>query len=201
MQSRMSKRQYQHWNKVDGEKILARFSNCRKYRWSLDIPYKPEPGRSETVAVILKNPSSACKRIADRTVRNVEEVIHREFPKAARLTILNLFAYRATYARDVRGLIRRSGVQDAIGKANDHAIRRVLRCSDHVVAAWGAQSSIPNPEYCKRVRQIARMLRPHRTKLWYIGCLSQKGKHPRHGMRWSPRHHKQRLPPIWRWLP
>ena len=194
---RLSVRKYEHFYKVDLAHICACFSGDCKYRWVLDIPYISEPTRTETVSVILKNPSSAGECVADRTIQNVEKEIYRRFKAAAKLSILNLFAVRATYTKDVRCEIAQGGLVRATGYGNDNAIQRTLKVSDHVVAAWGGPSRIPNGCYNERVNQMIRMLSDYRAKLWRIGELSKKHKHPRHGMRWKRDDEMLRLDSNW----
>ena len=135
--------------------------------------------------MILKNPSSATEQFADRTIQLVEREIHRLFTAAAWLSIRNLFAIRATQTQDVRRVIDRGEIRWAIGHDNDLALQRAIAESDHVVAAWGAQSNLLKADYDDRVQQVVRMLIPHRHKLWYVGGLSHNGSHPRHGMKWK----------------
>ena len=194
--------QVTHSEHVDIARIGACFSRCREFRYWLKIPYKRTCRRCEVVSVILKNPSSADTCMADRTVRKVEEYIHRAFPSAAILTVLNLFAYRATKPKCVDKRVRH-GLQCAVGNVNDGAIRFWLQESDHIVVAWGAASGIVRSGYDERVRQVAEILYPYRGKVWRVGELSEQ-EHPLHGLRWKYKHDtlpKKRLSCGWKWWP
>ena len=89
-------RQIAHSRHVVRQDVRACFSSDRTFRFKLDIPYRRENGRNQTVAVVMKNLSSADECNADTTIRRVEEYVHRNFRLAAALTVLNLLAYRAT---------------------------------------------------------------------------------------------------------
>ena len=104
-------RQIAHFRYVVRQDVRASFSRDRAFRFKLDIPYRPENGRDQTVAIVMKNPSSADEYNADTTIRRVEEYVHRNFQSAATLTVLNLFAYRATDPRNVEVARRLSGLE------------------------------------------------------------------------------------------
>lgn len=198
---RVSDRQYRHFERVEEAAIRASFSCGLTHRWLLELPYRHECGRTQTVCVILKNPSSATEQYADKTIQNVEREIYRLFPAAARVKIVNLFAIRATDTLDVRRVIDHHGVGWAIGHDNDFALQGAIEESDQVVAAWGAQSRILTAPYERRVKQVVRMLDGHRQKLWYVGGLSGGKRHPRHGMAWKSSHRAMGFLDGWRWWP
>lgn len=197
MRPRISERRYEHFEQVDVSNISACFSAGKDYRWTLDIPYKPESGRTEAVSVILKNPSAANEHLADRTIQNIEKQIYRIFPAAAMLTILNLFAIRGTDTKDVNDIIESSNLSSAIGDKNDYYIRQQLAKSHHIVVAWGAQSAIRESRYRERVGLVAEILKEFRHNLWYVGCMSDE-EYPLHGMQWKTEHQKIRIQSDWR---
>ncbi len=198
---RLSPLRYEHFEQVDVQHIRPCFSHGRTHRRELDIPYRPDPSRTRTVAVILKNPSAADEHRADRTIQTVEREIHRLFSGAGRLRILNLFALRATDTRDVRDAIKNHDLMWAIGHRNDAALRCAIAESDYVVAAWGERSSLPKRHYDSRVKRVVCMLDRHRAKVKYVGGLSKKAKHPRHGMLWRTTDQLDTFPDTWRWWP
>ena len=175
------------------------FSPDKAFRYKLEIPYRSENGRDRTVAVILKNPSSADEHNADTTIRRVEEYVHRNFPQAATLIVLNLFAYRATYPKDVEKRLRLDGLDSIVGNSNDDAIAATIDASDDVILAWGARSGINKDEYFKRISQVSEILNPHRLKLWHVKALTKDG-HPRHALQWAYDSPKTRILPNWRWF-
>ena len=193
-------RQIAHYRYVVTQDIRASFSRDRAFRFKLDIPYRPENGREQTVAIVLKKPSSADEYNADTTIRRVEEYVHRNFRSAARLTVLILFAYRATDPRNVEGVRRLSGLDSIVGDGNDAAIAAMVDASDDVILGWGARSGIDQGDYERRIQQVAAILHPHRHKLWHVGDLTI-GAHPRHALQWAYASPKWQLPSIWTWWP
>lgn len=190
-------RQIPHSNKIAGE-VCARFSQNCEYRYSLDLQYvQHDTERTETVSVILKNPSSADTCAADTTIRRVEEYVYRHFRSAARLIILNLFAFRATFPRDLKTKITRDGTDSVIGIDNDAAIKSNVAESNHVILAWGAHSGIQSYEYRKRIEHVAGLLDPDQYCVWHIGSLT-RDKYPRHALAWSYRDEKQCFTRRWR---
>lgn len=104
----------------------ARFSRCRRYRytlwrcWDADLP---------PVMMIGLNPSTADARRNDPTIRRCIN-----FARAwgyGGLMMTNLFAFRATYPKDLKA------ATDPIGPRNDYWIRRMAGQVDGIVAIWG----------------------------------------------------------------
>jgi hypothetical protein len=69
-------------------------------------------------------------------------------------TVVNLYAYRATYPKDLKAAQKR--FLDVVGPENDEAIKKAISEADYVVAAWGA---IGGPTV--RAEQVAKMLPPN----------------------------------------
>ncbi len=104
----------------------AIFSRCRRYRYVL---WRTWNENARACAFILLNPSSATEMEDDPTIRRCIGFAGRwGFGK---LYVLNLFAYRATYPRD---LFR---ADDPIGPENDRYILDYARRAALVVCAWG----------------------------------------------------------------
>ncbi|MDY0160094.1 MAG: DUF1643 domain-containing protein, partial [Bacteroidales bacterium] len=85
-------RQIPHFDRVDLSSISAVFSDDKFYRYVLTMNYLPDlmqQERSESLAVILKNPSSADEKASDATIRKVETFVFHRFPKVKTLIILN----------------------------------------------------------------------------------------------------------------
>lgn len=75
------------------------------------------------------NPSTADARRNDPTIRRCIGFA-RDWGYGG-VWVLNLFAFRATYPRDLKA------APDPIGPRNDEWLRRVARKVDRVVAVWG----------------------------------------------------------------
>ena len=84
---------------IDGTSATAVFSDCKKYRYRLTIQNHNSSG-SETVCVIMQNPSVANAEIADKSVQFLEKLIftkgYSEFGNVKKIIIVNQFALYKT---------------------------------------------------------------------------------------------------------
>ena len=149
-------RQVSHFNQVNIDGIEAVFSEDMKYRYRLSIPFDDEPSRTKTLTVILKNPSSADAIKADKTVQNVEKVVYKAFADVGKVEVLNLFALRGTYPKDIMEAYV-AGI-DIVGKENNSAFAHALMNSDYIIIAWGGASPIRNSLYDLRVDEVLNMI-------------------------------------------
>ena len=149
-------RQISHFEAVEIDKITAAFSEDRRYRYRLSLPYRPEANRTKNAAIILKNPSSADINRADKTVQTAAKTIYMAFPEVKKLEILNIFAIRGTLPTDVMEL-HDAGI-DIIGPENDTNFKEVLANSDYVITAWGGATPIKKSIYDKRVADVLAIL-------------------------------------------
>src|SRR5574338_704488 len=108
----------------------ANISECGTYRYRLDRDYAPV-GRSfgPRVAFIMVNPSTADAEQDDATIRKCLGFAHRN--GFYRLTVGNLFAYRATDVRELRKS------DDPIGPENDRFLSEIVEKSQAIIYAWG----------------------------------------------------------------
>lgn len=176
-------RQVAHFNRVNVEGIKAVFSDDMKYRYRLSIPFINEPSRTKTLTVILKNPSSADAIKADKTVQNVEKVVYKSFTDVGQIEVLNLFALRGTYPKDVMESYL-NGI-DIIGAKNNSAFSHALMQSDYIVIAWGGASPIRSSVYDSRVENVLTMIQIP-TLSGKIYRKKEKGseKYPFHACYW-----------------
>jgi hypothetical protein len=125
---------------ADGEPVIdtAEFSEDRLYRYLLtrdlrDNPKAPKKADFPCLFIML-NPSTADAATNDPTIRRC--IRFATDWGCNRLTVVNLFAKRATNPKNLYGTLF-----DPIGPENDHFIK--TQCIEHVngirVAAWGAQ--------------------------------------------------------------
>lgn len=128
----------------------AVISDCGLYRYRLDRDYAPA-GRSfgPRMAWIMVNPSTADAETDDATIRKVVGFARRH--NCSRVTVGNLFAYRATDVRELRN------AADPIGPDNDDYLKRIIREAQCVVVAWGPLAKQPKHlrDRFKRVIEIA----------------------------------------------
>lgn len=104
-------------------------------------------GGCGAVLFVMLNPSTADASVDDPTIRRCVG-----FARAwgfARLHVVNLYAYRATDPRELRG------AADPVGPENDEWIRRLAEDSDEVVAAWGADKQASAPRVARVLSLVA----------------------------------------------
>jgi len=180
-------RQIPHFQEINLTSICAEFSEDKRYRYCLQMDYNASLLRgnpTEKVCVILKNPSSADEKKADATIRKVETYIFKHFPKVKTLTILNLFAIRATDVKEVNQLLKENNDEYIVGPENDKTIARTFAESDHIICAWGNNNGILPLTYERRIRVIKSLLEKTNAKCWQV--MHPKGtKQPLHGLMWG----------------
>ncbi len=122
--------QYKH---IEGVKVKAVFSDCKKYRYRLDIDLKDAPPKGKTACVIMMNPSYANEEIADKSVQFMQRIVLQrglaEFKGVKRLTVVNQFAFIQTH--------KFQGLPHEVGPLNDLTIKKVFRESEIIIVGWG----------------------------------------------------------------
>lgn len=111
----------------------ASFDATGAYRYRLWRRWAQGP----SVCFIMLNPSTADAEQDDPTIRRCIRFA-RDWGYAA-LDVVNLFAYRATDPRTLRG------VADPIGKDNARAVAEAVAAASLTVAAWGAWPVATHP--------------------------------------------------------
>ena len=128
-----------------GFRRVARYSDCEKYRYTLQITWDDSKNR---IVFIGLNPSTATEMKNDPTVTRMIN-----FAKTwgyGSLSVCNIFAFRTTFPFELKKS------KDPVGKENDEWILYEVRNADKVVVAWGNHGNflsrsnevlkvIPNP--------------------------------------------------------
>lgn len=138
----------------------ANISACWKYRYSLEREWRGshdpknwrwlggkdangEPyGEPKDCVFVMLNPSTADDSIDDPTIRRC--VGFARSWNFERLTVVNLYAYRATKPADLFAFEKAGG--DVIGDNNLEIIRDVAQRSGLIVCAWGANADAYHAE-------------------------------------------------------
>ena len=131
------------------------------YRYSLWRSWRA----GSTVGFILLNPSTADDRRNDPTIRRC--ISFAQAWGYGSLEVVNLFAYRTTYPRQLMQVADPNGVE------NDLALLAATQRAEAVILAWGNWGGLQG-----RDRKVLEILAPYQSKLY---CLSrnQSGQ-PRH---------------------
>lgn len=120
------------YSHIKGVKVESTFSECNDYRYELSIEKTDSQG-TETVCVIMQNPSVANDEIADKSVQFLEKLIFQksypQFSKVKKIVIVNQFAYVQT-----NGF---TGIDKHIGSENDKYITQAVNDADISLVAWG----------------------------------------------------------------
>ncbi len=139
----------------------AIFDRTNTYRYTLWRVWSPDHPR---ITFIMLNPSTANEQRNDPTIsRCIAFARHRGF---GALEVVNLFACKATYPRD---LLK---VANPVGEENDRFLTQALSRSSCIVAAWGIKGTLMD-----RDKQILQLLE-HRQHVYCLGMT--RGGHPRH---------------------
>ena len=122
----------------------AAFDKIRRYRYSLWRWWGE--GNGEKCCFVMLNPSTADENVLDPTIRRCVGFAHGWGYSG--LVVVNLFALRATYPREIYNAVNPTG-----GRENDDAILAAATMSGCVVCAWGAHGV-----YMHRGRRVVKML-------------------------------------------
>ena len=80
-----------HYEKVDTQNIIAKFTDDFKHRSSLQIPFK-ERNKDKYLCIIGQNPSIANENEADKTLAYFEKFVFINLPQYDGIIMLNLFS-------------------------------------------------------------------------------------------------------------
>ncbi|WP_418181331.1 DUF1643 domain-containing protein (plasmid) [Aliarcobacter lanthieri] len=95
----------EHFNMVDKDNILAKFSEDKLHRVYLSIPFKNRTN-TKTLCIIGQNPSIANEFNSDKTISFLEEQIYNRYPEYSEIIIVNLFSRIDTSKEFTDDLIR-----------------------------------------------------------------------------------------------
>lgn len=120
----------------------ARFSRCKKYRYTLERRWNEGDGK---VVFIGLNPSTADNSSDDPTIRRCVGFARSWGFEA--LDVVNLFAFRATFPQD---LLR---ADQPIGPRNNYWIKESTKTANLIIACWGTHG-----EYIGRANRVLNKL-------------------------------------------
>lgn len=155
---------------ADGSHAI--FSRDRLYRYWLERPIGGLFANMKAAVFIMLNPSTADAFRDDPTVARCRK--RAEHWGCGRLIIVNLFAYRSTYPKDLAHTV------DPVGPCNNEHLQRVVKIagdgSSVIVAAWG--DSMPRA-HRGRADEVVEMMRG--VQMHCLGKTSSgQPRHPLH---------------------
>ena len=139
----------------------AVFDETGAYRYRLSRTRSDGAG---VVTFVMLNPSTADAEVNDPTIRRCIGFAWDWGYRA--LTVVNLFAYRATTPKELRR------AKNPVGPANDEHLLAAVDAAEAVVAAWGVHGALHG-----RDREVMDLL-AKRAELTCLGVT--KGGLPRH---------------------
>lgn len=163
------------------------------YRFLLSIPFNNVSINKKELIVILKNPSSANLLFCDTTILRVCNVAHNNGYSG--VIILNLFPYRATYAKDVQNFYANPNYNQIMNVNLNIIITTCL--NKDVVFAWGTDTIGGRKQYPNYYDSAIHSITSNITSnTYYVKRCSCKNKsctnpvhnlirYPLHGLRWE----------------
>jgi hypothetical protein len=119
---------------LDGLSSRAIYSDCERYRYLLTRRW--DRFRASLMFIML-NPSTATELENDPTVERIER--RARMNGFGGITILNLFAFRATDPADMKR------AADPVGEQNDYFIRQAIETAEfgdcELVCGWGTHGT------------------------------------------------------------
>lgn len=144
-----------------------------------------DESKSDSIVVILKNPSRADKSVSDKTVYTVSSYIYKnrdkypEFHDVGSIIILNLIPHYQTYSNQLEPL-----KNDIIDQENLDTIKRITSESSNVIIAWGNHPQGLYEEYETLKNHVMDILSRNNNKVLYVDKMS-KAENPKHGQVWG----------------
>lgn len=177
----MSKPTYKHPSFII-ETEDKRIEEENKRLW---LSLKIDNESSESIIVILKNPSRATKDISDKTVYNVVNYIYRNrnrfdsISNIGKIIITNLIPYYETYSN-----LLANNQLDIIDTENIELIRDLTSKHKNVIIAWGDHPKGLYNEYESLKNSVLSILIGNNNLVYYVDKFSLNGN-PKHGQIWS----------------
>ena len=139
----------------------AVFDKSGRYRYSLSRLWSRERSKA---AFIMLNPSKADASFNDPTISRCMTLADKM--GCGSLEVVNLFAYRTAYPKELRACRR------PVGKLNDQYINAAVESASLVVVAWGNWGALH-----ERDQEVLQLISAN-SHLYCFG-ITKKG-HPRH---------------------
>jgi hypothetical protein len=140
----------------------AVFDKTGKYRYSLLRTWNAELSKA---TFVMLNPSKADATLNDPTISRC--ITFADKMGCGALEVVNLFAYRTAYPRELRACRR------PVGKLNDQYIARAVEKASLVVVAWGNWGRLHG-----RDREVLQMIASE-NPLFCFGITGQgQPRHP-----------------------
>lgn len=144
-----------------------------------------DESKTESIIVVLKNPSRADEMVSDKTVYNVLNYVYRNrnkydvFNNVKSIIILNLIPHYQTYSNQLIPL-----KNEVVCQKNLDIIKRITGEHSTVIIAWGNHPVGLFQEYEILKEQVMQILTDNNNQVFYVDKFS-KAQNPRHGQIWG----------------
>jgi len=141
--------------------------------------------RTESIIVILKNPSQATKEISDKTVYTVTTFIYKnrnkfkQLKNIGKIIFLNLIPFYETDSTQLKSI--QAKIND---KGNLDIIKKLTSENKKVIIAWGNHPNGLSKEYKILKKYVYDVLKETKNNVFYVDRFTIKGN-PKHGQVWS----------------
>ncbi len=165
------------------------FIKAKKYwqlngkRYFLELEF--EKRRSESIVVILKNPSKATDEYSDHTVNRVSNYIYQNrdnydvLRNVGKVIILNLTPFYETYSHKLKDL-----TETLIEKLNLATLEEYLIAYKTVILAWGDHPANFYDDYQILKKNVFEILKRNKNDVYYVDSMSNQ-ENPKHGQVWG----------------
>jgi len=156
-------------------------TSTKRYALHLEL----DNNASDSLLVILKNPSRATNQISDKTVFNVSNYIyknnktHTALSYVGSISIVNLMPQYQTHSH----LLQKQS-KNLYDPKNFETIDTLCRQINTVIIAWGNAPKGLDAIYEQMTVKTMNILQTHKNRVYYVKQLSAAG-HPRHGQVWA----------------
>lgn len=133
---------YVDTNRIDVENKEIQCNELLGVRSLLTIPLKGRENKSETIQLIMMNPSKAGKDNSDNTMNSVIEHIYGcpKFNQAKEITVSNLFPFSEPESSNLRQIFdsnsQNSLFQEELAKNRDK-VDELVKSADSIILAYG----------------------------------------------------------------
>lgn len=158
------------------------YDSIDKKRYWLNVEI--DTNKTESIIIILKNPSRATDKISDKTVFNVTNFIHKnkdninKINNIRNIIILNLIPNYETYSNELQKF------NNIIDDKNIKTINEYCKEHNKVIVAWGDHPTGLKNEYNTLKEKIHTILIENNNTTFYIDKISNAGN-PKHGQIWG----------------
>jgi len=163
---------------VDTNKITIdeKQINGNRFRYSLTIPLKNKG--SQTLLVVMMNPSKATKEQSDSTINRVIRYVTKNRLGYSQISVVNLYPIYETFSRCLQNY-------EDEEKENLDTIKILLQKSDDILLGWGRPSKkseiqLHTLRYHHKSLAVIKLCQNLNKNIFIIGSLVNEELYPRH---------------------